>query len=467
MITLKIKYSTDSENYKTIFEYQKQYSTLLRLFYNRRKEGLQETEIKHLQYNNLDLMKSWFRQSCVKEASFLLKRYQNSTLIFGGKFNFLQRCKNKISKDEFLRNRILPLNSIGGASFKGNCLFQIQEDLHTVIFQPTRKDKIKLNLIGLGKRIKFIKGLYKFQQEKVTPISYKLDQNFIYISFDEKLFQEKIKTIPNRICAIDMNPNYIGFSIIDWKNDNSFVLIDKGIISLKPLNDYDFSLKGKHFSSESKERKYLCNKRNHEIYECAKFLIERAKHFQCQTFAIEDLDFKSQKTEKKSKRKSKFNRLVTNLWCRGALVLNLRKRCCLAGIHFQEVIPNYSSILGNLAFRKLNLPDMILASIEISRRANEFHQQYISKTKEKAKVIVLPFLSDNLKRVITQSLEELGCCSVWKTWSQLFALIKNSKLIYRVPVSNETVLRQNHFRFQKILNFWKEKYPPKISFKDL
>ena len=463
MITLKIKYSTDSENYKTIFEYQKQYSTLLRLFYNRRKEGLQETEIKHLQYNNLDLMKSWLRQSCVKEASFLLKRFKESTLIFGGKFNFLQRCQGKISRENFLQNRILPLNSIGGSSFKGNLLFQIQEDLHSIIFQPTRKEKIKLNLIGLGKRIKFLKGLYKFQQEKIAPISYKLDQKFIYISFDEELFQEKIKTISNRICAIDMNPNYIGFSIVDWKKDNSFVLIDKGILTLKSLNDYDFSLKGQHFSSESKERKYLCNKRNHEIYECVKFLIERAKHFQCQTFAIEDLNFKSQKAEGKQRNSSKFNRLVTNLWCRGILVSNLRKRCCLAGIHFQEVIPNYSSILGNLAFRKLNLPDMILASIEISRRANEFYQQYISKTKEKAKVIVLPFLSDNLKRMITQSLEELGCCSVWETWSQLFALIKNSKLIYRVPVSNETVLRQNHFRFQKILNFLEENYPSRIK----
>ena len=64
-----------------------------------------------------------------------------------------------------------------------------------------------------------------------------------------ELFQEKIKTIPNRICAIDMNPNYIGFSIIDWKNDNSFVLIDKGILSLKPLNDYDFSLKEQNIFS--------------------------------------------------------------------------------------------------------------------------------------------------------------------------------------------------------------------------
>ena len=46
-----------------------------------------------------------------------------------------------------------------------------------------------------------------------------------------------------------MNPNYIGFSIIDWKNDNSFVLIDKGILSLKPLNDYDFSLKEQNIFS--------------------------------------------------------------------------------------------------------------------------------------------------------------------------------------------------------------------------
>lgn len=91
MITLKIKYLTDSENYKTIFEYQKQYSILLRLFYNRRKEGLQETEIKHLQYNNLDLMKSWFRQSCVKEASFLLKKISKFNIDFWRKIQFLTK----------------------------------------------------------------------------------------------------------------------------------------------------------------------------------------------------------------------------------------------------------------------------------------------------------------------------------------------------------------------------------------
>jgi len=63
--------------------------------------------------------------------------------------------------------------------------------------------------------------------------------------------------------SIDMNPNYIGWSIIDWKSDTEFNIIKSGLISIKQLNDKELKLKG--FSSESKERKYITNKRNYEI----------------------------------------------------------------------------------------------------------------------------------------------------------------------------------------------------------
>ena len=63
---------------------------------------------------------------------------------------------------------------------------------------------------------------------------------------------------------MDLNPNYIGWSIVDWKSESEFKLVKSGIYSIKELNNKDFDLKGKGYSSDSKERIYLSNKRNYE-----------------------------------------------------------------------------------------------------------------------------------------------------------------------------------------------------------
>ena len=56
--------------------------------------------------------------------------------------------------------------------------------------------------------------------------------------------------------SIDMNPNYIGWSIIDWKSESEFNIVKSGLISIKKLNDKDLQLKGKGYSSESNKRIY-------------------------------------------------------------------------------------------------------------------------------------------------------------------------------------------------------------------
>jgi len=61
-----------------------------------------------------------------------------------------------------------------------------------------------------------------------------------------------------------MNPNYIGWSIVDWKSETEFKLVKSGIYSIKTLNDKDFKLKKKKLKSSSPERIYLSNKRNYE-----------------------------------------------------------------------------------------------------------------------------------------------------------------------------------------------------------
>lgn len=175
-----------------------------------------------------------------------------------------------------------------------------------------------------------------------------------------------------------MNPNYIGYSIIDWINYEKFNIIDKGVLSIKSINDKsEFLIKDKTPSSDPRKIK-LTNKRNFEVLECSKFLIEKMKHFRCSIFAIEDLNIKSSDKD----RGKKFNRLCNNNWCRNKLVNNLNKWCNIYNVQFIQVKPEYSSFIGNLVYRYLKLPDMILSSIEISRRAFEFYHQYILKDKE-------------------------------------------------------------------------------------
>ena len=74
MITIKLHIQTTEENKERILKYQKQYSNLLHVYYNRYKEGLSQTQCKHLELNNIELLDSWFKQSCIFEAMSLVKK---------------------------------------------------------------------------------------------------------------------------------------------------------------------------------------------------------------------------------------------------------------------------------------------------------------------------------------------------------------------------------------------------------
>ena len=97
--------------------------------------------------------------------------------------------------------------------------------------------------------------------------------------------------------SIDLNPNYIGYSIVDWKSGSEFKVITSGVYSIKELNDKDFKLKGRGFNSSSKERVHLSNKRQHEILEISKNLINKAIYYKCSIFSMEDLNMKSSDKE--------------------------------------------------------------------------------------------------------------------------------------------------------------------------
>ena len=466
MITIKLKYDVNQEYQSLIQKYQRQYSSILHVFYQQlsREQELQP-EYSYLKtdsilkqkfkaLNNIDLMNDWFCRSAIGEAYQLLKSNNETKVIFGGKGNFIRRCKNLITREQFLENKKLnPIYSIGTCKpYKGNQKFEIKEDLETIIFKPERQTHIELKLHLQNYKQK-LKKLYLRQQNKDLPITYKLDQNYVYISYEEdKLESIKYQQIENRVLALDLNPNYIGWSIVDWKSENQFNVVKSGIYSIKELNDKDFELKSKHCSSESKERIYLSNKRNYETLQIAKNIINKAIYYKCQIVSIEDLKINSNDKNKGKK----FNKLVNNLWNRNQLINNLTKRCNIFNIKLLKVKPEYSSFIGNFLYRSLNLPDMVLASIELGRRGYEYYNQYISRTKEQKKNIIQPDIK-LFNNLVIKSLEEFNIQrEQFKNLKELYEYFKKSKVLYRLSIDQFNLQFSRFFTsksYMKIANF--------------
>ena len=239
-ITLKIKYIPENGDLTTILSFIKNYNNVLRFTYNRVQEGIKSTkELTKLQkeLNNI-FIDSHFKNSAIYES----KAFQNKKAIFGGKKLFLDRCNNKLSQDEYRIKRLLPLYSVGEANYKGNRKFKIlNEDV--LLFKPNKETHINLRLINQGKNYKKkLNKLIELQNNKSIAISYKLDLEYIYLSFDNSLLEHcNYEVIQNRIIAVDINPNYLGYSVVDW-NNNNYKIIDKGVYDISKINNKENSL---------------------------------------------------------------------------------------------------------------------------------------------------------------------------------------------------------------------------------
>ena len=418
MITLKLKYRLkDEQDMSLIRDYQRQYSSCLHFIYNRISDNPSITEKElRLLYNNINncyLINKWLFQCAIKEARQIYNSH-GAKVIFGGKTNYAKRNKLAITKEEYKAKRISPVYSIGEAGKLGNRMFRLKPG-NLLTFQPNRFCHIDLELTGLRKhRQTIISKLIELANQKKVTITYKLSNEYVWISYDEKLVSSiETHKIKNRVFAIDMNPNYIGWSIVDCKSSSIFRTVKEGVISIKELNDYD-----NNQNIDSTKRKHISNIRHHAILEICKNLVGTAAYYRCDKFVLEDLKFKANSSY------SKLNRLTRNQWCRDLLENNITKRCNIYNTKAIKVKPEYSSCIGNFLFRHVtNMPDMVLASIEIGRRGYEFSSQYIDKTKNKKKNIVFPDISD-FDDLYTKSLEDFSIKEKPDSLLSLYSYIK-------------------------------------------
>ena len=130
--------------------------------------------------------------------------------------------------------------SEGECPQKGNRHFKFDILNNTIIYKRNKKEHISLELPNLKKKVK--DELLKIQylmEEKKLPVTIKLKNGHIFITFDESIVHNELKLKDlksNRVMGIDLNPNYIGFSVLEFKKDDSFKVIRKGVFDVTLLN---------------------------------------------------------------------------------------------------------------------------------------------------------------------------------------------------------------------------------------
>jgi hypothetical protein len=331
--------------------------------------------------------------------------------IFGSKSNLIKRSKGLISKEEFKNNRILPLLMIGESPKKGNRKFNFT-NTEFIEFKPFNKCKISISLPKLRKNIKSeLESLIKFSNSNELPYQIQLSDKFIWITFDnfklEDLEKENTYSpIKNRYCGIDLNPNFIGFSVKE--NDK---IIHTEEIDLKNLT--------------GKNIKY--DKLNHETIEIFHYIGRKLKSLNVEYVFLEDLNFKNG-NKGLGKR---FNRLVINQWNRNVPFEILSKY--FKGKIF-KVNAAYSSTIGNCLY---NYPDPINASLEIGRRG--FEVIILKKKNEKG---VSSFYTEFDLSMMREEIRNQTAHLELNSWKELHTFLKNSGLRYRVSLDEAISLHR-------------------------
>ena len=381
--------------------------------YNRLQEGCSENTTWH-KLKEIFGVNCWLASSAAKEAHGLLDANSGKKVLFGGKWNLTQYLTGLITKEQFKQKRMVPLCSVGERQYYGNRLFDLDLTNNRVEFKPSNGIKTEIKFCPVKKKLaNELSKVQELAEQKEMPVTVKFTDNHLFLTYDESLiYNEAYKGLKhNRVLGIDMNPNYIGVSVIEFDKDDEFRVLHKEVYDLTLLT------KSSGKASTDTKSKYYTNKLKHETLAIAHKINKLMDYWKCSKLAIEDLSIKP-KDQKKGKN---LNRLCNNKWERSLFVNKLNM---LAGIHRYELVevnPAYSSIVGNFAYGNENTPDMVAASIEIARRAyKKFEKGWF-----------YPKFS-----VETQDERWKQTLGGVKTWKSLFRKVKEAKLKYRFLLSD-------------------------------
>ena len=384
------------------------FSSITRVAFNRFQDGMEEKEVRAYCNDKFD-HNSWFIQCAIKEGAALYKLHGDKHVLFGGKNNLLQYMRGIIDKSTFKYRRMFPIGIQGEKQRKGNRLFSFDLDNQRIIYKPNKERHVKIKFLPMRKKIAGELAMVQelAHQNKIT-VSVKLSEKYVWLTYDETLLTCELfnRLQSKRVLGIDMNPNYIGMSVIEFDKNDEFNVLHKQVFDLSKL-----TISSGKASTDSKS-KYITNKLKHETIAIAHEISKLVDVWKCKTVAIEDLSIKPT-DQKKGK---KLNRLCNNKWERNLFANKLKMLANLHKFNLVEVNPAYSSIVGNFAYGSEITPDMVAASIEIARRAyKKFDKGWFYPR------FNIQFRDERWKQT-------LGTVENWK---ELFSKIKETGLKYR------------------------------------
>ena len=406
-ISFRFKYE-DKKLQDALLEDSRICSAMRRFVFNRLLEKKSKVEINS-ELKEKFKCNSFFRNSEIIDGSvtFDSAKKRNCDKIYFGQFKKFQ--KGLITKEEYKDSRNTGIYSVGEANQRGNRLFKVDVQNGKVVYKRACKEHYdliideKLN----QKRKALLCKIQSLMEEKKTPITVRLKNDRIYLTYDEKIVEKEkqFKDLKsNRVLGIDLNPNFFGISIIEFDKKNEFKILYKEAIDVSELQ------------SESK------NKIDFELHQINHHILNLCKNFKVSKISVEDLKFK-----KNNKFLSKnLNRLCKNQFRYSMVKSHLQTLCSTYGVELIEVNAAYSSIIGNFVHGDKNTPDMVAASIEIARRAYKkfekgwFQPKFVE--------------NERLKQVLgNQWKEELGLG--YQSWKGLSGEIKELKLKYRFQLN--------------------------------
>ena len=338
----------------------------------------------------------------INKIEFLKKSIKNNEVF--GKRSLLQSITNDANKgirdqqkiQEWKESRKRNIFIIGEANQKGNRFIKFNLLKNNIDYRPKHKQKCLIELYKYkNKRIDFNKLQYLIDNKEIS-ITTTINKEYVCLTFDlnsylginqklkeikiyiqkeikdrlitdkqviknmysieyKKLEQElSIKKIKNRYCSIDMNPDGIGVSIFDSKNDKQ-IFIEKFYI------DYSGNNKNLGLSTNHELNLKQTRKRKAEILYSLSRLFDKLRHYGVYNFVMEELNF----TDIDGKKVN--NRKINNVWNKELIIKKIKKEICLSNMNLIEVNPVYTSFIGNIQHEEF---DPIAASIEIGRRGS-------------------------------------------------------------------------------------------------
>ena len=414
-ITVKLKLKEPVD----IAAFQKKYNNVARWAYNRAIEGMGKFDIIKAipSLNNVDeLDRSWKEQAAKDgygKAKATIAKAKTETeernpitdkvkpSIFGGRGLFYKRMKGKITREEYLKRRkMFPITCEGSkADNKGNRKFKFDFNTFTgtvmlnggkVPFSchPTSKSNMRL-LSALQERI----------DRKECGVTCRLTSTDFYLVFDIDGLDTESPYKPDKAVTmgIDMNPNYIGMSVVEGES-----------VILRRVYDLS-SVKGN-------------GKRKYELTQIVIDIKSLCREYKVSAVGYEKLVMAA--SDKGKGRR--FNRQVNNEWCREYFVNSLRKHLSLIGCRSYEIAPQYSSFIGCMMYPEDT--DSVGASIEINRRLRKYIGMFVERTEPKG-CVIYPEITE-------------GCLNRWKEegvpeteiegWVSAYQWMKKSKSSYRL-----------------------------------